>query len=125
MAALADAPVTMTTSERERAVLGIDHATAAGLVAAAWQLPGDLVVALRGHHDDAELAGDDPLPAVLHVGCAVASQVLAESPVSVCSPAALARLGLAAVDLEAIAADAKDALRTHAELLNLVAPARR
>ena len=37
--------------EHERAAFGIDHCTLGGLLAEYWELPAEIVSAVRGHHD--------------------------------------------------------------------------
>ncbi len=120
----ASLPPEMDELAREREVFGLDHGTAAGLVAASWQLPFNLAFALRGHDDDATLAGADPLPAALHVGDRLAKQLLgtAGDAPPPCAPAALRRLALTDNSLANAAADAKVDLEAMAELLNLASP---
>lgn len=51
----------------ERALWGTDHARVNGFVGEAWNLPADMVAAMRGHHDPFAIEEDGPLTAVLHV----------------------------------------------------------
>lgn len=53
--------------ERERAALGLDHATAGGIVTETWNLPADLRRAVRHHHDRNHLRPDGDLVALLHI----------------------------------------------------------
>lgn len=113
----------------ELAVFGRDHAAVAGLVGDHWQLPANLVAALRGHHDDAVLLGEDPLAALLHVADQMALQhgyavPFARASAEV-SPVAMARLGLAEDELAALTARAIEATARTAERLNLEAAASR
>jgi HD-like signal output (HDOD) protein len=113
----------------ERRAFGFDHATVAGFVADEWRLPPTLGEALRGHHQLDVIAGENPLPAVLHV----ADQLVLQSGIGnafprvpvVVSPAATTRLGLRAHDLEALAATLTTELAKASELLNLAASAGR
>ncbi len=94
--------------EVERRTLGMDHATAAGIVAETWGLPLELRRAVRNHHDELLLASDDVLTALLHtaeeivLGLGIGEEA-AERPHAP-SPAALRRLALAAGDLEDVRA---------------------
>ncbi len=113
----------------EREVFGQDHADVAGLVGDHWQLPANLVAALRGHHADDTLLGEDPLAAMLHVADQVAIQHGFAAPFgcasAVLSPVALARLGLTDDELATLSARAIEETARTAELLNLEAAASR
>ncbi len=113
----------------ERDVFGQDHAAVAGLVGDHWQLPANLVAALRGHHADDTLLGEDPLAAMLHVADQMAIQhgfaVPFGNATAAISPIALARLGLADDRLAALGARAIAETARTAELLNLEAAASR
>jgi len=110
-------------TEVERALFGIDHATAAGVVVDAWGLPRDLRRAVRSHHDEEQLGGESPLPAILNLADTI---VLAagignpfpglELPISA---AALDRLHLTQADTEAATAHVTAELERSVELLNL------
>ncbi len=113
----------------ERRAFGFDHATVAGFVAHHWRLPPTLAEALRGHHEHDVIAGENPLPAVLHVADQLVLQAgignafpRVAAPVS---PAATARLGLRPHDLDALAATLTAELAKATELLNLDATASR
>lgn len=113
----------------EREVFGQDHAEVAGMVGDQWQLPANLVAALRGHHGDDAMLGEDPLAAMLHVADQVAIQngfavPFGHATASV-SPVALARLGLTDDRLAALSARAIEETARTAELLNLEAAASR
>ncbi len=107
----------------EQRAFGIDHATAAGLVAAAWQLPPTLTGALRSHHDDQVFDGEDALPAILHVAdTTVLRAGIGNSfptATTVLHEAALTRLGLRTRDLEALSDTLSAELAKAADLLNL------
>jgi HD-like signal output (HDOD) protein len=108
----------------ERQSFGIDHAEAAGIVAEAWNLPRDLRTALRGHHEPEHLAGDSPLPALLHLADSIATAFAAEptglSPATA-DPAALARVRLAPIELDAARDHVTAELLRASEVLNLAA----
>lgn len=46
------------TIDAEKTVLGVNHATAGALVAAYWNLPEDIVGAIRNHHDPSQWDAD-------------------------------------------------------------------
>lgn len=118
-----------TWVDRERRLLGLDHAAAAGVVADSWKLPEDLRRAIKGHHDPAQLAAGDRLTALLHVAdeTVLAMGIGKTFPDTehVPSAAALAALGLATRDVAAVAAEVEAELKRSAELLNLDKVARR
>lgn len=108
--------------ELEQRWFGIDHATAAGVVAETWQLPGELRFALGHHHDPAAWSDDSPLPALLATADVLAMQQGDSHPLLTPPEmpiAAVSRLQLDRADLEAAAAAVQNELRQHAELLNL------
>lgn len=53
--------------EAERAVLGTDHAAVAGMLLRHWQLPHNIVEAVRWHHKPASAEGENPLLDVIHL----------------------------------------------------------
>lgn len=53
--------------EAERAVLGTDHATVAGMLLRHWQLPEAIVEAVRWHHHPRKATAEDPLTGLIHV----------------------------------------------------------
>ncbi len=107
----------------ERRMFGIDHARAAGLVADSWQLPATLANAMRSHHDEKAMAGDDAMPAVLHT----ADQLVLQAGIGNAFPrlnvdihaAALERLELDSNDLAALTRGLGVELAAAAELLNI------
>lgn len=106
----------------ERHWFGIDHATAAGVVADAWHLPRELRFALRHHHDPAAWSGPSPLPALLATADDLVASLGIANPlpfVPAVPTAAAQRLHLEPADLDAAAAALQEDLARHAELLNL------
>jgi len=53
-------------TEVEKRLIGLDHATASGVVTESWNLPMELRRAARHHHDPANITTDDDLTALLH-----------------------------------------------------------
>lgn len=104
----------------ERHSFGVDHATAAGIVATAWNLPIALIEPLRGHHDD---ACEAPLAAVLDVADALALALGHGNPLATTHPrprpAALRLLELGEPDLDAATAHLTAEMARNEELLNL------
>ena len=89
----------------------------------AWRLPATMVSALRCHHDDAALLGEDELPAILHVADQLALQQGLAMPfqcaTATVSPVAIARLELEADEVAAIVARATAEMQRTVDLLNL------
>lgn len=113
----------LTHIELERSALGLDHAAAASLVAAQWQLPGELAEALSGHHDEQVIAGNNALPAILHLGDQLAlragiGNAFPHATIEI-SPQAMKRLRLRESDVEPIAQALARELAMATELLNL------
>ncbi len=108
--------------DREKAALGIDHATASGIVTDNWNLPVELRRAVRQHHDHG-LLNQDELTCILHV----ADQTCLRLGIGAAFPtmdyavdaAARGVLHLGDDDLEAVAAHVTEELTRSAELLNL------
>lgn len=117
---LAD-PSTMPL-EVERRILGLDHASASGIVSESWGLPVELRRATRNHHDPGLIAGDDDLTALLHVADEMVMSMGYGDPATdrqhAPAPEALRKLNLGETDLgqlrEVIAAE----LKRSARLLN-------
>lgn len=103
----------------ERAWFGLDHAAAAGIAAAAWQLPDELCSALRDHHE----AAPTRLGHVLALADLVALQLGHGNPFPQLplapAPGSLAALGLAQTDLDAAGDHVTVEFERSAELLNL------
>ena len=101
--------------EAERAMIGLDHAAAGAAVARRWRLPPAIVEAIRHHHDPGDARPEHrAFCAAVHVAdfvCRAGEAGLADRAGETVSQDALAALGLAASDLDEIAADA----RTHAD----------
>jgi putative nucleotidyltransferase with HDIG domain len=57
--------------EAEREVIGFDHAELGGMCAQKWQLPADLVDAIRYHHEPGKAAEMSDLLAVAHIADAL------------------------------------------------------
>ncbi len=113
----------------ERLAFGYDHAAIAGLVAEQWHLPAELAEALGSHHVDEIVAGENPLPAILHIADQVSlragiGNTFPRAPTLV-SPDALARLSLRDSDLDSLSESLSRELTKAAELLNLDAAAGR
>jgi HD-like signal output (HDOD) protein len=113
----------LTHIELERSALGLDHAAAASLVAAQWQLPVELAEALSGHHDEHVVGGDNALPAILHVADQLAlragiGNVFPHATIGI-SQQAMKRLRLRESDVEPIADALARELAAASELLNL------
>lgn len=107
----------------ERTLFGIDHATAAGVVVDAWGLPRELRRAVRSHHDEEQLGGESPLPAILNLAdtlvlAAGIGNPFPKLPLSI-STMALDRLHLTLADTEAATAHVAAELARSEELLNL------
>ena len=124
-ALLRDAARDVDPRSAERRAFGLDHAAAAGLVGAAWQLPATLIATLRDHHDPEVVLGDDPLPALLHLADRMALRGADEPPLGA-SPSELDRAALAQLDLDLdtltlARARAIEELTKASELLNLAA----
>lgn len=117
----------LPTQERERAAFGIDHALAAGLVAAGWRLPHELVATLRDHHNAPTGTSEANLSRLLRSGEAIADQLLTEPPLADSAAATTVgtRLHIEESQIAAALADAKAGLAACAELLNLAGPVRR
>jgi HD-like signal output (HDOD) protein len=108
---------------RERALFGLDHAAAGGLVTESSNLPIELRRAVRHHHDPAQLQSDENLVALLHVADQTALQmgigvVFPDMDYSI-STLALEQLHLTDADIETLKAGVAEDLRRSAELLNL------
>ncbi len=107
----------------EQRLFGIDHATAAGIVVDAWNLPRELRRAVRSHHDSQHVLGDSPLPAI--VGLADTLVLMAgignpfpAVPLTI-DLAAVAHLHLQPADIAAATTHVDNELKRNAELLNL------
>jgi len=122
-AALATRSHTAPYVEVERKLLGLDHATAGGIVTESWNLPSDLRRAVRNHHDPALIESDGDLTALLHIadhavlgmGIGVGIPDLDYRPL----PEALGKLQLSEADLVAVREHVAAELVRSAELLNL------
>jgi HD-like signal output (HDOD) protein len=113
----------------EVACFGADHAELAGRLALRWQLPRSLVTGLAGHHEARVLAGDDPLPALLHLADRTAGQLgFAATGFPLrhdLDAAALTRLRTDPKQVAALLPAATAAITAATELLNLGAAASR
>ena len=58
----------LSFDEAERKILGYDHTQVGEHLAAAWNLPEDLVAAVRWHHSPDEAPGNPPLVDCVHLG---------------------------------------------------------
>jgi HD-like signal output (HDOD) protein len=107
----------------ERVVLGLDHATAGGIVTESWNLPSDLRRAVRNHHDASHIRSDGDLTALLHV----ADIAVLQFGIGVAfpdadydfAPEAMAKLHLGRADIDALRTTVWKELEQSAELLNL------
>lgn len=107
----------------EREALGLDHASAGGIVTESWNLPVEIRRAVRNHHDANLLASDSELTSLLHVGDLMVLQL----GIGVAFPdvdysmthVALDRLHIGEHDLEPLQVQVLEELRRSAELLNL------
>ena len=101
-------------SDMERSVLGIDHAELGGELMRRWNLPPDVVAAVRHHHDFDVTPAHRQLTASVQVGDMIAHQLFAQDLAnagSLASPDdALAALHLKPDDLDGVLA------KTQAEL---------
>ena len=108
--------------EVEQRLFGLDHAAASGIVADSWNLPIELRRAVRNHHDDAHIASDDPLTALLHTADELVMSLGIGDPQPLRphtpSPVALQRLALGAEDLEAVGQLVTTELARVGKLLN-------
>ena len=98
----------------ERSVLGIDHAQLGGELMRRWNLPPDVVAAVRFHHDPESAVEFRNLIATVQAGDTIAHQLsaddLSQTDVFASSTNALDVLGLNTDDLPRLLA------KTHAEL---------
>jgi HD-like signal output (HDOD) protein len=120
---LISADVQGSHADVERAIFGIDHATAAGVVVDAWGLPRELRRAVRCHHDDADILGESPLPAILNLAdtlvlTAGIGNPFPHVPLTI-APTVLDRLHLTMADAETATAHVAAEIERSAELLNL------
>lgn len=83
--------------QREREVFGVDHATIGAWLAQAWDLPGEVVLAIKHHHWPDDVVASDLVP-LIHVAEVVSNALdlggAADTSVSRLSAAACQRLGL-------------------------------
>lgn len=112
-----------TLVARERAWFGIDHATAAGVVADAWGLPWELRRALRMHHETDLPTSDGLLPQLLLLAETLVLQAGIGNPFpdlpQQIDTKLLQELHLLPPDTEAAMAHCQAELQRHADLLNL------
>ncbi len=106
----------------ERALAGMDHAAAGGLIADRWFLPVDLRRAIKHHHDAEQILADNPLTAVVHLADLLALQIGCggtDAFAHAVAPQALERLQLADTDLDVMRLHIIDEVRRSKELLKL------
>jgi len=120
---VASAKVEGSHADVERAIFGIDHATAAGVVVDAWGLPRELRRAVRCHHDEEDLCSESPLPAILNLAdtlvlTAGIGNPFPQLPLTI-APLVLDRLHLTTADVETATAHVAAEIERSAELLNL------
>jgi HD-like signal output (HDOD) protein len=118
-----DSPAGDSYVQLERDTLGLDHATAGGIVTESWNLPVEIRRAVRNHHDANMLSTDSELTSLLHVGDLMVLQLgigVAFANVDYgIMRVALDRLHLGDQDLEPLQLQVLEELRRSAELLNL------
>lgn len=66
--------------ETERAALGFDHAEAGAILARQWNLPEEIVLAIRWHHDPLQAGNQVPLVCLVHLGGALCESLGADDP---------------------------------------------
>lgn len=107
----------------ERALAGIDHAAAGGLIADRWLLPTDLRRAVKHHHDPEKILEDNPLTAVVHIADLVAIQVGGATAIDAfahpVAPEALTRLQIGDEVMDLVRLQVVDETRRSKELLKL------
>jgi HD-like signal output (HDOD) protein len=109
--------------ELERALCGMDHAAAGGLIADAWYLPVDLRRAIKHHHNPRQILADGPLTAIVHLADLLALQLGFGGGVDAFRHAvarqALDRLALVPTDLDRIRLETLDEIERSRDLLKL------
>lgn len=109
--------------ELERALCGIDHAAAGGLIADAWYLPVDLRRAIRNHHNPRQILIDEPLTAIVHLADLLALQLGFGGGIDAfrhgIARQALDRLGMLPKDLDRIRLETLDEIERSRDLLKL------
>jgi putative nucleotidyltransferase with HDIG domain len=65
-------PSGLSFLEAEKAILGVDHAEIGGRVLARWNFPGNLVSAVRHHHNPSQARQHEQLAAYVHLGDIIA-----------------------------------------------------
>jgi HD-like signal output (HDOD) protein len=108
---------------RERELLGMDHASAGGIVTESWNLPVELRRAVRHHHDPDQMAQASELTCLLHI----ADHAVLQMGIGVVfrdmnypiHPRALDQLHLNETDVDATRAHVTGEFERSAELLNL------
>lgn len=105
----------------ERELCSLDHAAAGSLVLDRWLLPSHLRRAIRNHHDEALIAVDPELTAIVHIADIICLQqgigVAQEQFDYVISPAAIKKIGLHEAALDTTRAKLHLELKRSEELI--------
>lgn len=106
--------------EAERHVLGFTHPEIGGLVAETWNLPQQIALAIRYHHEPEALADPDPLVDTIHLADSICQLVGVGTGVDALlyrgAPAVMERHGLTAADLEVVGAETVAELKSVQKL---------
>jgi putative nucleotidyltransferase with HDIG domain len=110
-------------SALERSALMIDHAELGGELMQRWNLPPEIVAAVRHHHDFEAAPSHEQLTAAVQVGDVIAYQIFAEdlANTDVLAPsfAALDILGISAADFPRLQAKAEAELEKVKGMLEI------
>ena len=96
----------MSFDEAERKILGYDHTQVGEHLATTWNLPDDLVAAVRWHHMPDDAPGNPPLVDCVHLGnyltMTMGFGLGGDGLLYRFSESSLTRLGLQAIDLDQV-----------------------